>query len=106
MDYIERSEELMPVDDKLAKLKKLTADRDKIDNEIASLSAEVQKELSGLLAGFGVTKKGKGAPGTQRRCGLCGELGHRFMTCPHKDETKYKAKYDEMAKVSKKKKAA
>lgn len=68
----------MGIDAKLAKIRELTTEREKIDAQISSLKNEVQTEFSNALSHK--TRKA----GLARKCSNCGETGHRATTCPRK----------------------
>jgi Zinc knuckle len=56
------------MEDKLVRIKSLIIQREQIDNELAS-----------LITGATVTA-------SQRKCKVCGQLGHNSKTCPTKQE--------------------
>lgn len=72
------------IDERIARHRELSQKRAEIDQELHSLSDELQTDLKSLLGGLTTTKpeKATGKAKSVRKCKECGAEGHNAKTCP------------------------
>ena len=72
------------LDERIARHRELSQQREEVDHELARLSDDLRTELTSLLGGLSDTKPSKGStkPKSRRKCGTCGVEGHSAKTCP------------------------